>query len=231
MNMKTPEMDNKRMLTEEAYRKVKEMIFQQQLAAGQKLIYGDLSRRFNMSPTPVINALYRLEHEGFVVSVPFKGFYVKKIGLQEAWDLFGVREALETYMVEQAILVAEPRGMSVLEEKFAQHASYQPKVYDRKRFLLDSEFHIQMASMSKNQVLTRQLSTTLEHFYIRFKFDTMALDRLKSSVEEHRQIIERIKRKDINGSRDAVRNHIQNARNYIIQSLYDEQSLDQVSAR
>lgn len=224
-------MDNKIMLTEEAYRKVKDMIFDQKLSPGQKLIYGDLGKTFNMSPTPVINALYRLEHEGFVVSVPFKGFYVKKIGLQEAWDLFGVREALETYMVEQVILVAEPEALSVLEEKFANHASYQPEVYDRKRFHLDSEFHIQLASMSKNQVLTRQLSTTLEHFYIRFKFDTLALDRLESSVEEHRQIMERIKRKDVNGSRDAVRNHIQNARNYIIQSLNDEQSLEQVSAR
>lgn len=224
-------MDHKRMMTEEAYSKVKDMIFAQKLTPGQKLVCGDLGRMFDMSPTPVINALYRLEREGFVVSVPFKGFYVKKIGIQEAWDLFGIREALETYIVEQAILVAEPGDIPVLEDKFAAHASYQPRVYDRKRFLLDSEFHMQLAYMSKNRILSRQLSTTLEHFYIRFKFDTMALDRLESSVEEHRQIIERIKGKDINGSRMAVRNHIQNARDHIIQSLNEEQSLDQAMAR
>lgn len=223
-------MENKKMLIEEAYQRIKDMIFRQKLAPGQKLTYGDLSKTFDMSPTPVINALHRLEHEGFVVSIPFKGFYVKKIGLQEAWDLFGVREALETYIVEQVVLVAEPGEMALLEEKFSRHASYQPKVYDRKRFLLDSEFHIQLASMSNNHVLAQQLAATLEHFYIRFRFDSVSLDRLESSVEEHRQIIDKIKRKDINGCRTAMRNHIQNARNHIIQSLNDEQILELASS-
>ena len=207
------------MLTEEAYQKVKDMIFHQELEPGQKLTYSDLGKRFNMSPTPVINALYRLEHEGIVTSLPFKGFYVKKIELQEAWDLFGVREALETYIVEQVILVAEPEDMLLLEEKFLNHASYKPKVYDRKRFMLDSEFHIQLASMSKNQMLARQISTTFDHFYIRFKFENMELSRLQSSIEEHQLIIDKIKTRDIQGSREAVRHHIHNARDHIIRCL------------
>ncbi len=222
-------MNSKRMLTEEAYQKVKGMIFDQKLAPGQKLTYGELSKTFNMSPTPVINALHRLENEGMVVSAPFKGFYVKRIGLQEAWDLFGIREALETYVVEQVIAVANPEDMLLLEEKMFEHASYKPKTYDRKRFMLDAEFHIQLASMSKNQVLTRRLMTTFEHFYMRFKFDTISLDRLERSADEHQNIIDRIKRKDTNGSRDAMRIHVQNARNHIIQIVSDEQIPDRKS--
>ncbi|MBF8269518.1 MAG: transcriptional regulator, GntR family [Gammaproteobacteria bacterium] len=172
-----------------------------------------------MSPTPVINALYRLEHEGFVVSIPFKGFYVKNIDMQEAWDLFGVREALESYMVEQAILIAGPGDLSQLEEKFQAHASYNPSVYDRQRFLLDSEFHLQLASLSKNQQLVRQLAMTFEHFYIRFRFDNMELDRLQTSATEHRNIIDRIRNKDIHGAREAIHLHIQNARDHIIHCL------------
>jgi DNA-binding GntR family transcriptional regulator len=223
------QIGGKKMLIEEAHQKIKDMISDQKLAPGQKLTYGELGRAFSMSPTPVINALHRLEHEGFVVSVPFKGFYVKKIGLQEAWDLFGVREALETYMVEQMILVSDPGDLEPLEQRFTAHASYQPDIYDRKRFMLDSAFHNQLASMSRNRVLARQLSTTLEHFYMRFRFDTLPLDRLRSSAEEHRQIIDRISRKDINGAREAMRNHVQNARNHIIQALSDEQHLVQIS--
>ena len=222
-------MQHKRMLIDEAHQKIKNMIFEQRLAPGQKLTYSDLSSAFNMSPTPVINALHRLEYEGFVVSVPFKGFYVKKIGLQEAWELFGLREALETHIVEQVILITETEDMSLLEEKFSAHASYHPRTYDRKRFMLDSEFHNQLASLSKNQVLVQQLGTTLEHFYMRFRFDTMSLNRLQSSVEEHRQIIDRIRKKDINGAREAMRTHIQNARNHIIQALSDELSPGRMS--
>lgn len=216
------------MLTEEAFQKVKDMIFDQKLAPGQKLIYSDLSKTFKMSPTPIINALHRLEHDGIVKSVPFKGFYVKKIDLLEAWELFGVREALETYMVEQVILVAKPEDMLLLEEKFTNHAFYKPKIYDRKKLMLDSEFHIQLASMSKNQALTRQLSTTFEHFYIRFKFANLELSRLQSSVQEHRHIIEKIKNKDIQGSREAVRHHVQNARDHIIRCLSSDEIYGQV---
>lgn len=215
-------MENKRVLTDEAYQRIKELILDQKLAPGQKLTYGDLSKRLDMSPTPIINALYRMEHEGFVASVPFKGFYVRKMGLQEAWELFGIREALESYIVEQAVLVAQPGDLDRLEEKFAAHAAYQPEVYDRKRFMLDSEFHIQLARLSKNDALVQQLLATFEHFYIRFKFSRMSLDRLQSSVDEHRQLIDRIRRKDINGSRDVIRNHIHNARNHVIRSLSDE---------
>lgn len=222
-------MLQKTMLMEEAYQKIKNMILNQQLAPGRKLTYNELASSFHMSPTPVINALHRLQHEGFVSSAPFRGFCVKKIELDEAWDLFGVREALETYMVEQAILLAERKDMFLLEDRFAEHASYRPKVYDRRRFMLDSAFHLQLASIARNQVLSRQLATTLEHFYVRFRFDTMSLERLESSVEEHRQIIDRIKRKDINGSREAMRNHIQNARNHIIQTLSEENVSDRVS--
>ena len=213
------QMEQKRMLIEQAYQKIKDMIFEQKLAPGQKLIYNDLSQAFNMSPTPVINALYRLEHEDFVVSIPFKGFYVKNIDMQEAWDLFGLREALETYMVEQAVQIAGPADLDLLEEKFSAHAAYNPSVYDRRRFLLDSEFHLQLAAMSKNRKLVRQLAMTFEHFYIRFRFDNMELDRLQTSVAEHRQIIDRIRNKDIHGAREAIHFHIQNARDHIIHCL------------
>jgi DNA-binding GntR family transcriptional regulator len=222
---------DKRVLTDEAYQRIKELILDQKLAPGQKLTYGDLGKRLDMSPTPIINALYRMEHEGFVSSVPFKGFYVRKIGLQEAWELFGVREALETYIVEQVILVAQPGDLDLLEQKFAAHAAYRPDVYDRRRFMLDSEFHIQLARLSRNEALVQQLLTTFEHFYIRFRFSRMSLDRLQSSVDEHRQLIDRIRRKDINGSRDAIRNHVHNARNHIIQILSDEAAPDRRPVR
>jgi len=213
------QMEHKRMLIEEACQKIKDMIFEQKLAPGQKLIYNDLSHAFDMSPTPVINALYRLEHEGFVVSIPYKGFYVKNIDMQEAWDIFGIREALETYMVEQAILIAGPMDLESLEEKFHAHASYNPSVYDRQRFLLDSEFHLQLAAMSRNQKLAQQLAMTFEHFYIRFRFDDMELERMQTSATEHRNIIDRIRNKDIQGAREAIHSHIQNARDHIIHCL------------
>jgi len=215
-------MESKKTRIESACQRIKEMIFDQQLIPGQKLIYSDLSRSFHMSQTPVINALYRLEHEGFVLCEPFKGFYVKKINLQEARDLFGLREALETWLAEQVILMATPADLLKLEEKLAAHTSYTPEVYDRKRFRLDSDFHLQMATISRNKVLIKQLNRTYEHFYIRFRFENMDTSRLQSSVAEHLRILDCIKKKDIPGAREAIRIHVQDARDNIIRTLQEE---------
>jgi DNA-binding GntR family transcriptional regulator len=53
-------------LIEEAYRKIKQMIFEQKLVPGQRLVNKDLGQLLNMSRTPIINALNRLVQDGFV---------------------------------------------------------------------------------------------------------------------------------------------------------------------
>ena len=95
-------------MIDNAYHQIKQMIMRRKVIPGQRLVYRDLSEALNMSRTPIINALYRLEREGYLVSEAYRGFYVKPIDIQEAWDLYGVREALEVYSIEQAIEKAEP---------------------------------------------------------------------------------------------------------------------------
>ncbi len=120
--------------------------------------------------------------------------------------------------------------MSLLEEKLARHEAYKPKIYDRKRTLLDAEFHIQLAAMTKNRVLQRQIKNNLEHFYIRFKFDNYDLKRLETSVAEHKELIKKIKKKDIMGGIEVIRAHIQNARDQIVRSLSSDENYEQLEA-
>jgi len=206
-------------LTNEAYQKIKLMLLQQRVAPGQRLVYKDLCDMFDMSRTPIINALNRLEQEGFVVSEAFRGFYVKPIDVQEAWDLFGVREALEAYAVELAIKRSDVADLETLKEKIQAHASYMPFHYNRKKLLLDAEIHIQIAAMTKNKVLERQMKMNLEHVYLRFRLDHAGPDRMSSAAEEHSKLLDRMKKKDLIGSVEMVRRHVQTARDYIIGCL------------
>ena len=212
-------------LIEEAYNKIKQMIFQQRLIPGQRLVYRDLSKILNMSRTPIINALNQLDQEGFVVSESFRGFYVKPIDFQEAWDLLGVREALETYAVGQAIQRADARDIEILEEKLRKHEQYIPNYYNRKKFLLDAEFHIQIAAMTKNQLLKKLLKMNLEHVYLRFRLDNADPHRMLPAVKEHRKLVERMKKKDILGSIEMIRIHLRRARDHILNCLSKEEEL------
>jgi DNA-binding GntR family transcriptional regulator len=177
----------------------------------------------HMSRTPVINALNRLEQEGFVASESFRGFYVRPIDPQEVWDAFGVREALEVYAVEQAIKFGDEEAFALLEKKHSEHEDYRPHYYTRKKFLLDAEIHLQIAKMSRNRVLRYLLKRNFEHIFLRARLDNYDPSRMQTSSEEHQRLLERMKKKDILGSIEIVRNHIHKGRDHVIRSLSEEE--------
>ena len=81
---------------------------------GQKLHHQELSERLGVSRTPVREALTRLVQEGYVSFLPNRGFTCKEIRLQEAEELYELREALEAFAVEKAIDNLTESGMSQL---------------------------------------------------------------------------------------------------------------------
>lgn len=209
-------------LIEEAYRKIKQMIFEQKVAPGQRLITNDLVEILNMSRTPIINALNRLVQDGFVGFESFRGFYVRPIDIQEVWDAFGVREAYEVYAVGQAINVGDARDMSKVEEKLRIHKQYMPHYYTRKKFILDSEFHLQIAVMAKNRILRWLLKRNFEHIFLRARLENYDPKRMESSAQEHHLLLESMKKKDILGSSEIIRNHVQKTRDQVIRCLSTE---------
>lgn len=206
-------------LIEEAYRQIKKLIFDQRIVPGQRLIYQDLVSQLEMSRTPIINALNRLDQEGFVKYEDFRGFYVKPIDIQEVWDGFGVREALERYAVEQAIMQGEAEDLLLLEEKQKTYAEYMPHYYTQSKFLLDSEFHTQIAAMAKNRVLKYLLKRNFEHIFLRARLDHYDPQRMMPEREEHQRLIDGIRRKDIIGSLEIVKNHVQTVRDQVLRCL------------
>ena len=224
MIQKTDQANNSITRIEEAYRQIKQMIFDQKLIPGQRLVNQDLGDKLNMSRTPIINALNRLVQDGFVAFESFRGFYVKPIDLQEVWDACWVREALEVYAVEQAIKLSDQADMQVLENKLHEHAEYQPHYYTRKKFLLDSGFHLQIAAMTKNNVLKWLLKRNFEHIYLRARLENYDIQRMTVAVDEHHRLVRTMKNKDIIGSIELMRNHIQKARDLVIRALTDEET-------
>lgn len=206
---------------EDAYRQIKQLIFDQKLIPGQKLIYDDLAAMLNMSRTPVINALNRLEQQGLVVSESHRGFYVRPMDLQEAWDAFGVREAIEIYAVEQAIIKADESDFKKLEKRLAECDAYNQH-YDRKKIFLDAAFHIQIADMTRNKLLKWHLKVNMEHIYLRAKLDNYDIERMEAASQEHHLLLRKMKNKDVKGSVEIIRRHIEAARSAVIACLSEE---------
>jgi DNA-binding GntR family transcriptional regulator len=179
-------------------------------------VYDDLAKRLQMSRTPIINALNRLEQHGLVASESYRGFTVRPMDNKEAWDSFGFREAIETFAVEQAIYNADEKQFDLLEEKVIAYDEHRSGYYDRKKIFTDIAIHNQIAEMAKNQVLKWHLKLTLQHIYMRARLNNYSLERLETAQAEHHTLVSRMRNKDVLGSIEVMRNHVHYDRSHVI---------------
>jgi DNA-binding GntR family transcriptional regulator len=212
--------DKKKNLMEKAYWDIKNMIFQQKISPGQKLIYRELTEKLNMSQTPIMYALGRLEQEGFVELVPNLGYSVKEIDIKELEDLFDFREALEVHSFLLAIKNQTDEDLKTLEKKIQEHKQYIPPVYDRKKLVLDANVHLEIAQMSGNKVLVKHLRQLYEHIYLRHRVELMDPTRIHVSSKEHLKILGLIKDRNSSEAVKLIRAHIRAAKENMISSHY-----------
>ena len=209
-------------LTEIACQKLLDLIWQKKLLPGQRLIYDNLERELEMSRTPIINALTRLEQQGFTIYQPYRGFILKPMDAQELWDTFDLREALEVHAVKLAVQLARPEDFDILEEKLVEHENYRPPLFDRKKRKLALQFHLQIVEMSKNALLIKQYKNLMQHLFLRAELEQYNVNRREKSSNIHRALLKHMKNKDIIGSADIMCRHIQKNRDNAL-ALYNRQ--------
>jgi DNA-binding GntR family transcriptional regulator len=212
-------------LTEKAYILLKNMVFNQRIAPGQKLIYRELSTQLKMSITPVQLALARLEQEGFVELVPNVGYFVRKIVLKEVEDLFDIRQILEVHAVKLAIANQTDESIRTLGEKIQNHKKYVIELYDRKKLLLDAEVHLQIARMSNNSEIVKQLQRIHEHIYLRSRIELLPPKRMRLSPSHHEKLFQMIRAKDVAGAQELLYTHIQGAKELMLSTLSQEEQM------
>jgi DNA-binding GntR family transcriptional regulator len=211
-------------LIQKAYLQLKNMIFYQRISPGQKLIYRELAVVLGMSSTPVQLALCKLEQEGFVERIPNIGYYVRRIDVREIEDLFDLRMILEIYAIEQAIKNQTPEDMEVLHQMFLSHKNHEIQLYDRRKLLLDAEFHWQIGAMSKNEAILRQLRSIFEHSYLRSRVELLPPSRLLITATQHEAIYGMIKDRKIALAKKTIAAHIREAKEAKLQMLSRERA-------
>lgn len=221
--------NNLKSYSDDAYRKIKQLILNQKLVPGQKLVYDDLAKQLQMSRTPIINALNRLEQHGLVASESHRGFTVKPMDNEEAWDTFGFREAIETYAVEQVILKADDADLEKLKDKLLEYENYQPNYYNRKKIFLDAAFHMKIAEMTHNNVLKWHLKLNLQHYYLRANLNNYSIERMQAASVEHRQLFLKMKSKDVLGAVEIMRNHIRSDKTHVIACLSENEQNENIA--
>ena len=102
------------------YRKIREGILNGDFAPSTPLSEYQLASQFELSRTPVREALTRLEHEGMVRTVPGIGTLVSEITPHDIMEIYQVREQLESYAARVAAERMDIVGLNRLQHIIQQ---------------------------------------------------------------------------------------------------------------
>ncbi len=129
-------------LSARVYNQIKNLILCNEIMPGQKLHHQQLSERLGVSRTPVREALTRLVQEGYVSFLPNRGFTCKEIRMQEAEELYELREALEAFAVEKAIANLTDAALARLRAKMNSYGRDVQNRFTRERLVFDQDVHL-----------------------------------------------------------------------------------------
>jgi DNA-binding GntR family transcriptional regulator len=202
-----------------AYNSIKEMIFQYHLIPGQKITYDFLAKKLKVSNTPIINALHSLEQEGIVISIPYRGFIIRDVNIEEVEEYFRIRAVLEMLAIEDAIENQTPKQLRELNSARRIHQEF--KVFSRNRLVKDAVFHIKIADIGGNKLLARLLKHLFEFIYLRLRTEALPFHRITETINEHQEIYTAIERKNLIRARDCIKRHIARDRKATIEGIHE----------
>ncbi|NYF80234.1 GntR family transcriptional regulator [Granulicella arctica] len=196
---------------ERVYQKLRQAIVECELSPGTSFSESDLVRRYKASRTPVREACQRLEHEGLVRIVPFRGYSIAPLSVAEFLEMQELQLILEPAAAALAAERITPEQVAELEEC----ALYEYRVGDAESYRefvrKNHQLHTAIASASRN----RQLFETVNNIHVRlmrFFFLGLPFESWgETLVEEHRKLLGAIRNRQPEEARRYAAEHIQNA--------------------
>lgn len=167
-----------------------------------RIVEAEVARALNISRVPVREALRILESQGIVINERYRGMRLMDVSVDRLEKILKVRTALETLAAEEVLTAAkaDPARLAPLEAVLADlHAAAdRGDSYGVAR--LDTEFHRTLCALSGNEVLLRTWEPLSRQLTIIFGLSALQKE-LGLIVEEHDELIDKLKR----GNRSALR--------------------------
>ncbi|MFP5112073.1 GntR family transcriptional regulator [Bacillaceae bacterium C204] len=205
------EENNLLSIREHAYNYLKEMILEGELKAGDRLIERELAGKLGISRTPIREALFRLESQGFVKTVPRKGVVVSNISEHEVIEVFTILASLEVLAVKLAAGRMDKETQLELDQKIEELM----KLKDQAEENFNSE-HIQMNRLinkaSKSPKLFEILSGLIDYIHMAANMGYETPGRRKESLKEHIDIMKALRDKEAEMAEYLMRIHIENSK-------------------
>jgi DNA-binding GntR family transcriptional regulator len=189
--VKKPSRRDAGKLAGSVYDRLKADIFEFRLLPGTRFSENEVASRSRVSRTPVREALFRLEREGYLQVHPKSGWSVRPLDFEALDHLYDLRVVLEAAAVEK-LCAGNPReALAGLEKVWL--VAPRSRLTDGARVArLDEEFHARLVAAVGNPELARIHQSITERIRIVRRLDFTHPERIVYTYLEHGQILRAI---------------------------------------
>lgn len=167
-----------------------------------------LAAQFEVSATPVREAMLNLEKRGFVKTLRNKGYRVTDVDAEKLAQLVAVRQLLEPEALAQVAVAFTPEKCGQAWD-LADRIVAGAEARDLDAYLAaDHAFHLLLLAQLGNPVLVEIVSDVRERTRLVGLRNLLGTERLSRSAAEHHELLDLLQTHDADGVRALMRRHI-----------------------
>lgn len=194
---------------DEAYEGLKTMVLTMQLKPGEKIDKHRLEDKLGIGITPIREAIIRLRREGLFNVIAQSGTYVSKIDLDTLSQGRYARMNIERSVTADAVKIISADDITELERLLQMQSLYLRSGDYDKFFQADEDFHELFYKVTDKEFIwhwLRLLNLQFDRFrYLRLELPGLEWDKI---LNQHKEIVARIKAQDAAGAADLVVDHL-----------------------
>ena len=199
-----------------AYEQIKNHILDLELRPGELVTEKRLMELTGCGRTPVREAMQRLQRDGLLRVVPFRGAFVTDISAKDVVEISQVRELLETFAAGLAARLITPRQLERLQALLDELEPVQD-ANPRDFFEADRTFHTIVVEASGHQRI-HDIIGTLSDQIQRLRYLSAAQpERAARAHKEHHAVAAALLAHDPEAARAAMRVHLRHSQEVLLQ--------------
>ena len=199
-------------LRSEVYRRLRDDILIGRYKSGTALTEAQISQEMGVSRTPVREAISQLTLDGLVCSTPNKSIIVQGFDENDISDLYDVRRTMEVMAAIRAAEKMTENQINELQSVFDRETSETRAAGSVNELQdLDNSFH-EMIFLGSGSKIFRNILTSINIYTRHARLVSLATPgRSLKVIDEHKRILEAIRKRDSQGAGQAMREHIDHA--------------------
>jgi DNA-binding GntR family transcriptional regulator len=195
----------------EVLERLRDAIVQGAIPPGRRINHLRTARHLGVSRGPVRAAMATLAQEGLVENVPRRGSFTTPVDRSTAVDVYGVREALESFAAAEAASRAPREALDELQRRVERMRRVAVRNDVVRLVDADLDFHRRVVELSGNRQVTYLWKITDVNIRRILFFRQSALSTLRDVPESHLPLIDALRRHDPAAAAETVRTHIRAA--------------------